>query len=132
VPFDTASYFHGQLDEVRIWNVARTPAEIQTDMGSQATGTEANLVAYWKFDQSSGTNARMRQPTLPRDVDQQPGLVLSGVPAVPPEPATGAAGDITFTNATLHGTVNPAACPRPRGSSGAPPRLTAAAPPSPR
>ncbi len=48
--------FNGQIDEVRIWNVARTQAQIQASMNYPLTGTEFNLVAHYNFDQSSGTN----------------------------------------------------------------------------
>ena len=47
----------GELDEFRIWNVARTGTEIRTNMLQRLTGTETNLVAYWKLDEGSGTTA---------------------------------------------------------------------------
>ncbi len=46
--------FKGQMDEVRIWNVARTQAEIQADMNRELSGTESGLVGYWKFNEGSG------------------------------------------------------------------------------
>ncbi|MXV73602.1 tetratricopeptide repeat protein, partial [Candidatus Poribacteria bacterium] len=49
----TQSPFVGFIDEVRIWNVARTGAEIRSDMNSQLTGDEPGLVAYWKFDKAT-------------------------------------------------------------------------------
>ncbi|MBW4495927.1 MAG: LamG domain-containing protein [Oscillatoria princeps RMCB-10] len=42
--------FHGKMAEVRIWNKARTQAEIQADMSNRLTGKEPNLVAYWPLD----------------------------------------------------------------------------------
>ncbi|MCF7796925.1 MAG: FG-GAP-like repeat-containing protein [Lentisphaeria bacterium] len=48
--------FQGSIDEVRIWNDERTQTEIQTHYGSLA-GNEDNLVAYWRFDENSGTTA---------------------------------------------------------------------------
>ena len=42
--------FIGQIDEVRVWNVPRTEAEIRTDMNKQLNGDEPGLVGYWKFD----------------------------------------------------------------------------------
>jgi len=42
--------FHGALDEIRIWNVARSPEEIRATMNTPLTGKEAGLVAYWNFD----------------------------------------------------------------------------------
>ena len=46
--------FPGILDEMRIWNRARTVSEIQTDMHRALTGTESGLVAYWRFDEGAG------------------------------------------------------------------------------
>lgn len=47
--------FSGQLDEVRIWNTARTLTEIQDNMFQALTGTEPGLAAYYHFDHASGT-----------------------------------------------------------------------------
>jgi len=46
-------YFNGKIDEVRVWNTARTKVEIQGYMGISLTGNEANLVGYWKIDEES-------------------------------------------------------------------------------
>jgi hypothetical protein len=45
----------GLLDEVRIWNVARTPAEIGQSYNRFVSPTAAGLVGYWKFDEPAGT-----------------------------------------------------------------------------
>jgi len=50
-------YFDGIIDEVRIWNVARTPAEIADNTTTSFTGTEAGLVAYFPMNEGSGTSA---------------------------------------------------------------------------
>jgi hypothetical protein len=47
--------FHGSIDEVRVWNKARSQSEIQRDLNHPLTGTEANLVACYQFDESVGT-----------------------------------------------------------------------------
>ena len=39
-----------KVDEIRIWNVARTEAEIQATINSTLTGNEQGLVGYWNFD----------------------------------------------------------------------------------
>jgi len=57
---DTAgsvNFFPGIIDEVRIWSVARTQADIQANMYRELTGTEAGLVGYWKLNEGSGTTA---------------------------------------------------------------------------
>ncbi len=47
------SSFVGQIDDVRIWNIARTGDEISSDMNKQLNGDEPGLVAYWKFDEET-------------------------------------------------------------------------------
>lgn len=43
--------FIGQIDEVRVWNIPRTEAEIRADMNKRLNGDEPSLVGYWKFDE---------------------------------------------------------------------------------
>jgi hypothetical protein len=49
--WDGANYFDGQMDEVRVWNIARTQSQIQNSMGCVLTGTEPGLVAYYDFSE---------------------------------------------------------------------------------
>ena len=42
--------FAGQIDEVRIWNIARTQEEIRAAMHTTLSGKEPGLVGYWRFD----------------------------------------------------------------------------------
>ncbi len=51
------AYFNGQIDEFRIWNVARSAAEITSTMNHTLVGNEPGLTGYWKFDETSGTTA---------------------------------------------------------------------------
>jgi hypothetical protein len=46
----TWQYFKGTIDEIRIWNVARTPEEIRRDTTRRLTGKEEGLVACWRFE----------------------------------------------------------------------------------
>ena len=50
-----AGHFDGVLDEVRIWDHARTHLEIQTDVNSEITTAQTGLVARWGLDETSGT-----------------------------------------------------------------------------
>jgi hypothetical protein len=45
--------FKGAMDDIRIWNVARTATQIQNNMYSDLAGTETNLVRYWNFNQGA-------------------------------------------------------------------------------
>lgn len=47
--------FKGQIDEVRIWNVARTEKELSDNKYLTLTGAEAGLVGYWNFNDSAAT-----------------------------------------------------------------------------
>jgi len=57
-----SSYFLGQIDDVSIWNVARSQSEIQNNMHKILNGDESNLVAYYHFDYTSGTALLDRTP----------------------------------------------------------------------
>lgn len=46
-------YFSGAIDEVRIWDKARSESEISATMNARLVGDEANLVGYWNFDNDS-------------------------------------------------------------------------------
>lgn len=54
---DTGSwghFFNGLMAEVRLWNYARSEAEIQTTMNSRLTGNEPGLIGYWPINEGSG------------------------------------------------------------------------------
>ncbi len=45
----------GAMDEIRIWNSAKTSAEINATMNIQLDGNESGLVAYYNFDERVGS-----------------------------------------------------------------------------
>ncbi len=47
-------YFTGSIDELRIWNVARTASEINSNKACELTGSENDLLAYYTFNQGFG------------------------------------------------------------------------------
>jgi len=53
----TARQFDGYLDEIRIWNIARSQKQIQSNMNRVLTGNEEGLVAYWRMDEGQGGRA---------------------------------------------------------------------------
>jgi hypothetical protein len=54
---EQARHFHGEIDEVRLWNIARTESEIRENINLTSTGMEPGLISYWQFNASSGTFA---------------------------------------------------------------------------
>lgn len=51
---NNGEYFCGSLDEVRVWNVARTQAQLSAAKGIGLPGGSAGLVAYYRFNEGSG------------------------------------------------------------------------------
>ena len=105
------SFLTADLDEVSIWNVALTPAQIQTYMHQPLQGTEVGLVNYYRMNEGSGTN--IYDSTINADTGTFPpspnsptwiitGAQLQEVPQVVTLPAT-----VNGNIVTLRGTINP-------------------------
>src|SRR6185369_2014456 len=50
-----AGFFNGATDEARVWNVARTQAQIQGSMNAEITGPTSGLGARWAHNADAGT-----------------------------------------------------------------------------
>ncbi len=82
--------FRGQLDEVRIWNIALSETQIQANMSHSLTGAESGLVTYFRCDEGEGSTLADSAPASPnRDGTLTdgtafvfPGVLLMGVPGV--------------------------------------------------
>ncbi len=48
-------WFNGAIADVRVWNVARSASDIQSNMYTTLTGSESGLVALWKFNEGGTT-----------------------------------------------------------------------------
>lgn len=55
-PPHTDTFATGMMDEIRIWNIARSSSDIYRDLNRYLSGTEPNLVAYWSFEDGSATD----------------------------------------------------------------------------
>lgn len=62
--FPFQSYFAGNIDEFRIWSVARTQCEIKAYMKCEITGTASGLVANYHFNQGSPAGNNSSVTTL--------------------------------------------------------------------
>lgn len=86
-----SNFFSGMVDEVRIWDTARTQTEIRDNDGHELMGTEAGLLAYWRFNEEPGTPvaraAAMRPKTL--ELSGQAEFVGSGVATDIEKPVAG-------------------------------------------
>ena len=52
-----AGFFAGVVDEVRIWSVARTAAQIAAAKDTEITGAQAGLLGRWGLNEASGSTA---------------------------------------------------------------------------
>jgi hypothetical protein len=64
------------MDEVRVWNVARTQAEIQGTMNQPLAGTQAGLIVYYDMEEGTpyGNNTAITQLT-DRSPSANPGVI---------------------------------------------------------
>ena len=55
---DAAKLFDGKIDEVRVWNTAKSQSEIQASMNGELCSIPADLKAYYRFNNgvADGTN----------------------------------------------------------------------------
>jgi len=88
----SAELYSGLMDEVRVWSIVRSAADIQKDMLHRGPGPEPGLMAYWTFDDSQNggrCDDMSKAPTDPvrNDVtlgdgiaERMPSRVLSDAP----------------------------------------------------
>jgi len=51
------AYWVGKLDDIRIWNVVRTAAEVSANYHTELTSAPTGFVANWKVNEGTGTTA---------------------------------------------------------------------------
>ena len=51
---EVSKTFDGDIDEVRVWRIARAASDIALSMSDTLLGSEPNLVGYWQMDEGSG------------------------------------------------------------------------------
>lgn len=61
--------FVGQIDEVRVWNVANSVYTIKTNMNKTLIGNEAGLKGYWKLDDGYTTSSTAKNYSLTTGID---------------------------------------------------------------
>ncbi len=67
-PGSPQGYFAGLMDEVRIWNVARSQADIQAKMFQEVNPSDpaiTTLIGYWKLNEASGPIAASSTRNIP-------------------------------------------------------------------
>jgi hypothetical protein len=79
----TRQLFTGELDEIRVWTVVRSPADIQADMNHSAPGPAAGLVAYWTFDDGGSVGRALDASGSGNDVTLGDGIASNRPTRVP-------------------------------------------------
>ena len=59
--YNSAKYFDGKIDEVRLWNITRTQAQIASKKDTVLNGDENGLTSYFNFQENSGSIANDTQ-----------------------------------------------------------------------
>jgi hypothetical protein len=85
-------FLSGRIDELRLWDVARTDDEIRDAYRSELIGNETGLDAYWRFDDPSTTVARGSDETH-GTVELLVDAEVSATGALPVQPRVYARGD---------------------------------------
>ena len=55
-PLRSTDFFNGTIDEVRIWNSARTQEQVESTMNTTLAGDEPGLIGYWNFDDGTAND----------------------------------------------------------------------------
>ncbi|MCG2717078.1 MAG: right-handed parallel beta-helix repeat-containing protein, partial [Candidatus Marinimicrobia bacterium] len=98
-------WFDGEIDEVRIWNVALSQSTIQDWMNKNVTSSHpnwSNLMGYWRFDEGSGYTTADGSPNSNTGTL---GTVVEGDAAEPSWVWSTAFGDEIFMTVKKDGTA---------------------------
>jgi hypothetical protein len=71
-------HFNGNIDEVRIWNTARTQSQIQTSLYDTVATNSIGLYAYFRFDEAVAGSTNASFTTLPNLAPSGLHAVLNG------------------------------------------------------
>jgi hypothetical protein len=94
--YNSAKYFAGMIDEVRLWNVERTASQIAAKKDTVLAGNESGLTAYYNFQENTGTTANDTQAQSNND-----GSIKNGASWVS-GPVLSKMGSTAFTNTTIN------------------------------
>jgi signal transduction histidine kinase/CheY-like chemotaxis protein/ligand-binding sensor domain-containing protein len=94
MPFDRLPSFTGEVDEFRVWKVARSTEQIRQSMNTRLTGMEPELAALWNFDD-------LQNPGKDATTNGYHGKLVKGAKTVEIAPVPGAPFSVTRQNKVL-------------------------------
>jgi hypothetical protein len=99
-------HFQGAMDEIRVWNSARTDTQLADNRSHPLVGNESGLIAYYRCDVvTSGSSPDATTNNHPLNLSPTP-LVPSG-PIFLPTVLTAAPSGVGSNSVTFNSTVNP-------------------------
>jgi uncharacterized delta-60 repeat protein len=70
-------HFNGQMDEVRVWDYAICPAQIQNNMNCEISGIPQGLIAYYKFNQGVASCSNLSENILNNELGYPNGMLMN-------------------------------------------------------
>ncbi len=104
--YSSDGYANAVFDEVRIWNVALTQAQIQNTMHVSLSGFTPGLVAMWRFDEGGGSSTLEAVSGVESELIGSVNWTVSSIPFIPYVVAAEPYSESRST-AELSGNVNP-------------------------
>jgi len=103
----TSQFFEGGMDEVRVWTIARSAAEIAAGLNRPLPAPQPGLVAYFRFDEGAGNGTTNLANASNCTLFGGPTWIQSGAGIIDPIVTTLSPSPVLATSATLRGSVNP-------------------------
>lgn len=72
-----SEYFNGDIEEVRVWNVARTQTEINDFKNNRLILPQTGLISYYKFNQGTPNGANLSETTLHDELGANNGTLVN-------------------------------------------------------
>lgn len=113
-------FWRGKLDDIRVWNVARSALQIQGSYRTTLGGSPGGLGGNWRFDEGAGLSASDAAGT-PQNATLAGGATWSSDVVFGPPPTSGPTATSTATR-TVGPTATLTRTPTPAGSTATPTR----------
>ena len=75
--YNPSEYFNGDIEEVRVWNVARTQTEINDFKNNRLILPQTGLISYYKFNQGIPNGANLSETTLRDELGANNGTLVN-------------------------------------------------------
>ena len=75
--YNPSEYFNGDIEEVRVWNVARTQAQINDFKNNRLILPQTGLISYYKFNQGIPNGANLSETTLRDELGANNGTLVN-------------------------------------------------------